>query len=193
MEILGFILVGAVVIVVFVIMIYNRLVALRQNRQNAFADIDVQLKLRADLVPNLVETVKGYATHEETVFTQVTQARAEAVSASGVKNRADSENALGLALTNLMAVAENYPDLKASEQFRHLQMELGDIENKIASARRFLNNSTREYNTAIEQFPNNIVANFFNFSPAEMFDVGSNREELEKPVSVSFSPKETTK
>lgn len=179
-------------LIFFLVVLYNRLVALRQRRQNAFADIDVQLKLRADLVPNLVETVKGYATHENEVFTQVTQARAEAMSAGSTEGRVAAEGALGLALTNLMAVAENYPDLKANENFQSLQRELSDIENKIAAARRFLNNSTMEYNTAIEQFPTVLVAKMFNFEPATFFDVGeAQRAEMDKGVQVSFS-KETT-
>jgi LemA protein len=170
------------------VVIYNRLVALRQRRQNAFADIDVQLKLRADLVPNLVETVKGYAKHEREVFEEVTKARSQAMTAHGTLGRSEAENALGLALTNLMAVAENYPDLKANAQFQNLQNELSDIENKIAAARRFLNNATTEYNTAIEQFPSNVVANMFNFAPAEFFDVGESlRAELNKGVKVSFA------
>lgn len=176
------------VIAFFVIMLYNRLVALRQRRQNAFADIDVQLKLRADLVPNLVETVKGYATHENDVLTQVTEARAAAVKAGSTETRASAENALGLALTNLMAVAESYPDLKANQNFQQLQAELSDIENKIAAARRFLNSTTMEYNTAIEQFPTNIIANMFSFTPATFFDVGEEkRAKLEEGVKVSFS------
>lgn len=187
MDITVIILVVVVGAIFFAIMLYNRLVALRQRRQNAFADIDVQLKLRADLVPNLVETVKGYATHEQEVFENVTKARATAMAASGTEGRANAENALGLALTNLMAVAENYPDLKANTQFQNLQMELSDIENKIAAARRFFNNATTEYNTSVEQFPNNIIANMFNFSQASTFDVGTeNRVELEKGVKVSF-------
>lgn len=173
---------------VFVVVLYNRLVALRQRRNNAFADIDVQLKLRADLVPNLVETVKGYATHERGVFEAVTNARASAMAATGTQGRAQAENALGLALTNLMAVAENYPDLKANTQFQNLQDELSDVENKIAAARRFLNNTTTEYNTAIEQFPANLVAKMFNFNEAEFFDVGQDqRAVLEQGVKVSFS------
>lgn len=188
MEITLILLAVSVVLAFLLMMTYNRLVALRQRRQNAFADIDVQLKMRADLVPNLVETVKGYATHEREVFEQVTQARSQAMQASGVEGRANAENALGLALTNLMAVAENYPDLKANTQFQNLQMELSDIENKIAAARRFLNNATTEYNTAIEQFPANIVANMFHFAPAAFFDVGeAQRVELDKGVKVSFA------
>lgn len=182
-------LVGMLVVAAFfVVVIYNRLVSLRQRRNNAFADIDVQLKLRADLVPNLVETVKGYAEHERGVFEAVTKARADAMTASGTQGRAEAEGALGLALTNLMAVAENYPQLKADTNFQSLQRELSDVENKIAAARRFLNATTTEYNTAIEQFPANIIANFFNFQPASMFDLGQEqRAELDKGVKVSFT------
>lgn len=188
MKILLLILVMLAFAVFLLVVIYNRLVALRQRRQNAFADIDVQLKLRADLVPNLVETVKGYATHEREVFEAVTKARADAMTASGTQGRAEAEGALGLALTNLMAVAENYPDLKANTQFQSLQTELSDIENKIAAARRFLNATTTEYNTAIEQFPTNIVANFFSFQEAAMFDVGrEQRAQMEQGVKISFS------
>lgn len=188
MEILLVLLGIFAVFAFFVIVLYNRLVALRQRRENAFADIDVQLKLRADLVPNLVETVKGYATHENEVLSKVTEARAKAMTASGTQERAAAEGLLGMALTNLMAVAESYPDLKANQNFQQLQSELSDIENKIAAARRFLNNTTMEYNTAIEQFPANIVAGMFSFHRADFFDVGrEQRAELEKGVSVSFS------
>lgn len=188
MEIAIILIAIVVVAAVFVISLFNRLVALRQRRENAFADIDVQLKLRTDLIPNLVETVKGYATHEKGVFEAVTEARANAMNASGTEPRAAAENALGLALTNLMAVAEAYPDLKANTQFQNLQTELSDIENKIAAARRFFNNATTEYNTVIQQFPSNIVAGMFHFQEAPLFDVGSTeRAELEKGVKVSFS------
>lgn len=184
-----FILLGlCALIAFFVIVIYNRLVALRQRRENAFADIDVQLKLRADLVPNLVETVKGYATHENEVLTQVTEARAKAMRAGGTQERAAAEGVLGAALANLLAVAESYPDLKANQNFQQLQAELSDIENKIAAARRFLNNTTMEYNTAIEQFPANIIAGLFHFHRAAFFDVGTERRaQLEEGVKVSFS------
>lgn len=190
MEILLILLGIVVVLAFFVAMIYNRLVALRQRRQNAYADIDVQLKLRADLVPNLVETVKGFATHENEVLTQVTEARAKAMTASSTQDRAAAEGMLGMALTNLMAVAESYPEIKANQNFQQLQAELSDIENKIAAARRFLNSATMEYNTAIEQFPSNIVAGMFHFTPAGFFDVGEEqREELDKGVKVSFTDK----
>jgi LemA protein len=161
-----------------VIVIYNRLVALRQTRNNAFSDIDVQLKQRFDLIPNLIETVKGYAAHEKTVFENVTAARAAVGRTSGMGAAAEHIKAEGMlsgALMGLFAVAENYPQLKADTNFQQLQAELSDIENKIAAARRFFNNATAEYNTAIQQFPANLIAGplgfktelFFEVSPAE--------------------------
>ena len=183
----SFLIVAALIVFLF-ITLYNRLVKLRQNRENAFADIDVQLKLRYDLVPNLVETVKGYAHHEKEVFEKVTEARAKAMHSSGTEERAAAEGVLGLAITKLMAVAENYPDLKANANFVKLQDELSDIENKIAAARRFFNNATNEYNTATEQFPSVLVARMFTFPKATFFDVGSDqRATLDKPVAISFS------
>lgn len=175
-------------VVVYGIILYNRLVALRLRRTNAFADIDVQLKQRADLVPNLVETVKGYATHEASIFKAVTEARAAASKAANPQERIAAENALGMALTNLMAVAENYPDLKANTNFLDLQRELADIENKIAASRRFFNNATNEYNTSVQQFPTLIVARFFKFNEETFFDVGTEqRAQLEQGVKVSFN------
>lgn len=172
------------VIAVMVIVIYNRLVALRQERKNAFADIETQLKLRYDLVPNLVETVKGYAKHESSVFEAVTTARASAMKAGGNAERAAAEGALGAAMMNLLAVAENYPQLKADQNFLKLQSELSDIENKIAAARRFFNNATGELNTAVEQFPAVLIAKKFGFSQEEFFEI----PEAEKSA-VSQAPK----
>lgn len=170
------------------IMMYNRLVALRQRRGNAFADIDVQLKLRYDLVPNLVESVKGYATHERQLLENVTAARAKAMNTGGTgAERAVAEGAFGAAITQLLAVAENYPDLKANTNFLQLQSELSDIENKIAAARRFFNNATNEYNTAVEQFPAVLIANMFHFQKEAFFDVGEERKKLDEPVRVSFN------
>ena len=146
------------------ITLYNRLVALRQNRNNAFADIDVQLKQRFDLVPSLVETVKGYASHEKETFEKVTQMRAKVADANNEEERLQAESALTSALINLNAVAENYPELKADQNFQRLMAELSDIENKIAAARRFFNNATSEYNTSIQQFPANLIAGPFGFS-----------------------------
>ncbi len=175
-------------IALFVMFTYNRLVSLRQAWKRAFADIDVQLKQRQDLVPNLVETVKGYATHESTVFTQVTEARASAMKANTVGEKSAAEGALTGALGNLMAVAENYPQLKANENFMSLQNELADLENKIAAARRFMNNAVAEYNGAIQQFPAVVIAGPFGFQPAEMFTLDADeRAQTKNAPKVSFS------
>jgi LemA protein len=175
------------VVVLFAIFTFNRLVSLRQSWKRAYADIDVQLRQRHDLVPNLVETVKGYAAHESGVFTAVTQARASAMSARSVGERSAAEGVLTSALGNLMAVAENYPNLKANENFRQLQDELADLENKIAAARRFLNNAVAEYNTAIQQFPAALFAGAMGFQPAEMFQLSeTEKAEAMTPPKVSF-------
>lgn len=184
------IILGIIVLAVFMLIgIYNRLVALRQNRANAFADIDVQLKLRLDLVPNLVETVKGYAGHEKSLLEEVTKARASVLGAGSLNDRIAAEGALGGAIGNLFAVAENYPELKADANFRQLQMELTDIENKIAAARRFFNNATSEYNTAVQQFPAVLFAATFGFKANEPFYemAESERTLAEAPPKVSFS------
>src|SRR5262249_34331346 len=152
-----------------IVLIYNRMVAMRQAWKNALADIDVQLKQRHDLVPNLVETVKGYAAHESGVFEKVTEARTSAMRAATPAERGAAESALSGALANPFAVAETYPQLKANENFRDLQGELEDIENKIAAARRFYNNAIAEYNTAIAVFPATLIANTFGFKPADMY------------------------
>lgn len=182
----GMIILGLSVVIAFVVLIYNRLVALRQATKNAFADIDVQMKQRHDLIPNLVETVKGYATHEREVFDKVTQARASAMRATSIQDRSAAESALSGALMNLMAVAENYPDLKANANFLSLQTELSDLENKIAAARRFFNNAVAEYNTSIEQFPAVLIAGPFGFRALDMFSLGEMRETLEVAPKVSF-------
>ncbi|HZZ88754.1 MAG TPA: LemA family protein [Caulobacteraceae bacterium] len=173
----GFLLIGA----------YNRLVALRQNVSEAFADIDVQLKQRQDLIPNLVETVKGYAAHERGTLDEVTQARAAAASAPTVEARAQAETALTGALGRLMAVAEAYPDLKANQNFLSLQSELSDIENKIAAARRFFNNAVGEYNASIQRFPAVLIAGAAGFQSREFFDVGGERAALQSAPQVKFS------
>jgi len=168
-------LIIAVVLAVLVIGIYNRLVALRQNCNQAFADVDVQLKQRHDLIPNLVETVKGYAAHERGTLEEVIQARAAAVSAERTgdpKAMGAAEGVLGAALGRLIALSEAYPDLKADANFRQLQNELSDLENKLAAARRFYNNAVSEYNTAREQFPAVLIAGPFGFGPREFFNVG---------------------
>jgi LemA protein len=175
------------VIAVTVIAIYNRLVALRQNRNNAYADIDVQLRQRFDLIPNLVETVKGYASHEKGVFEEVTKLRAKVQDADSKGERLNAETLLGKAMVNLFAVAENYPELKADQNFQQLMAELSDIENKIAAARRFFNNATSEYNTAIQQFPANFIAGPFGFSEEEFFEVDeAEREVMQKAPDVNF-------
>ncbi|MGH1403897.1 MAG: LemA family protein [Alphaproteobacteria bacterium] len=161
-----------VAIGILFVVLYNRLVALRQTRENAFSDIDVQLKQRFNLVPQLVETVKGYASHEKEIFENVTEARSRAGSAKGAGGeRVQAESMLGGALMGLLAVAENYPDLKADQNFQKLMNELSDIENKIAAARRFFNNATAEYNTATQQFPAVLLANMFGFSQEEFFEL----------------------
>lgn len=169
------------------VVLYNRLVALRQSRENSFSDIDVQLRQRADLVPNLVETVKGYATHEESVLKEVTEARSRVMNAPTEGIRLGAEQELGASLGKLMMVAESYPDLKANTSFIELQRELSDIENKIAASRRFYNSATREYNTAVQQFPSSLIAKQFGFREAAFYDVGANeRSQLERPTQVTF-------
>lgn len=160
--VVGFILVG----------IYNRLVALRQTCNQAWGDVDVQLKQRHDVIPNLVETVKGYASHEKDTLENVIKARQAAISAPNVKELAGAENMLSGALRQLFALSEAYPDLKANQNFLSLQSELSDLENKIAAARRFFNNAVSEFNTAIEQFPAVVMANMFGFAAREYFEAG---------------------
>ena len=171
----------------FMISIYNRLVALRQNRHQSFADIDVQLKQRFDLVPQLVETVKGYAAHEKKVFENVTAARAGVKASKNIDQRVEAENVLTRAMMGLYAVAENYPDLKANANFQQLMAELSDIENKLAAARRFFNNAVNEYNTGREQFPAVLLAGAFGFGPRTFFDLGENRAAAEVAPKVSFN------
>ncbi|MBW7875411.1 MAG: LemA family protein [Candidatus Cloacimonetes bacterium] len=174
-------------ILIFAGSAYNRIVALKQRCSQAFADIDVQLRLRYDLIPNLVETVKGYAGHEKSIFEAVSVARSQAMNSSNIGDRALAEGQLGMAVTKLMAVSENYPELKANQNFMSLQKELTDIENKIAAARRFLNNSTSEYNTVIEQFPGVLFARSFGFSPAQYFEISEQEKaQVSTPVAVKF-------
>lgn len=173
--------------VLFFIGLYNRLVALRQNRGNAFSDIDVQLKQRYDLVPQLVETVKGYATHEKSVFENVTAARAGVQKSYNQEERLDAEKNLSNALVNLYAVAENYPGLKADQNFQQLMTELSDIENKISAARRFFNNATNELNTSVQQFPANLIAPMFGFKIEPFYeDTAVERDALERAPAVKF-------
>jgi LemA protein len=175
-----------VVLLLWIIMIYNQLVAMRQRVGQAFADVDVQLKLRHDLIPNLVETVKGYAAHERGTLEAVVQARNAAVAAQGPAQQAAAENMLTGALRQMFALAEAYPDLKANQNFQQLQAELSDVENKIAAARRFFNNSVQEYNTGIQQFPAALFAATLGFSQRTFFDVGEERAVVEKAPQVKF-------
>lgn len=180
------ILVGLVVVVgIFLWASYNSLVTLRNRVEEAWSDITIQLKRRADLIPNLVNSVKGYAAHESGVFERVTEARSAIMSASGVKESAAAENMLEGALKSLFAVAEAYPDLKANENFLQLQNELVDTEDKIQAARRFYNGGVRDLNTKIEQFPTNLVASMFKFAKREFFEV-EDMATIEKPVEVQF-------
>jgi LemA protein len=184
------IVIGVIVVfVAWIVMIYNGLVAMRQRVNQAFSDIDVQTKQRHDLVPNLVETVRGYASHERGTLEAVVQARNAAITAQagGVAAQAAAENALTGALRQLFALSEAYPDLKANQNFLQLQSELTDIENKIAAARRFFNNAVQEYNTGIQQFPAVLVAGSLGFAPKEFFDVGvEERKQIDQAPQVKF-------
>ena len=170
----------------WVITVYNGLVAMRQRVNQSFADVDVQLKQRHDLIPNLVETVKGYAAHERGTLEAVIQARNSAIAAQGPAAQAQAENVLSGALRQLFALSEAYPDLKANANFQQLQAELTDIENKIAAARRFFNNSVQEYNTGIQQFPAALFAASFGFTPHVFFDLGETRTQVEQAPQVKF-------
>ena len=180
------ILVGIVVVAgIFLWVTYNKLIALRTRVEEAWSDITVQLKRRLDLIPNLINSVKGYAAHESGVFERVTEARSQALNAQGVKETAAAENQFEGALKSLFAVAEAYPDLKANENFLQLQNELVDTEDKIQAARRFYNGGVRDLNIKTQQFPSNIVAGLFNFESKEFFEV-EDMASVEKPVEVKF-------
>jgi LemA protein len=176
----------AVVLVVGLITMYNGLVKLRNNRENAFANIDVQLKQRYDLVPSLVNCVKAYATHEKDTLEKVTAARAAAMNASSVDEKVQADKALSGALAGLRISLEAYPELKANQNFMQLQNELADIENKLSAARRFFNSATRELNNACEVFPSNIVAGMFGFKRASMYEATESRDTLNKAPEVKF-------
>ena len=176
----------AVVFVAWLIMMYNGLVKLRNNRENAFANIDVQLKQRYDLVPQLVNTVKGYAGHEKETLEKVTAARAAAMSAMTVDEKVAADKALSGALAGLRISLEAYPELKANQNFLQLQNELADIENKLSAARRFFNSTTRELNNACEVFPSNIVAGMFGFRRVPMYEATESRDALNKAPEVKF-------
>lgn len=185
MEVLWIILGIVVVVALFLWITYNALVKLKIRVDEAWSDITVQLKRRFDLIPNLVESVKGYAKHESGVFEKVTEARANALNAQGVKETAQAENMLEGALKSLFAVAEAYPDLKASQNFVELQQELVDTEDKIQASRRFYNGGVRDLNTKIKIFPNNIFAGMLGFTERDFFEV-EDMASVEKPVDVKF-------
>ena len=178
------ILVAVALIVIWLIGVYNSLIRLKNRVKEAWSDIDVQLKRRYDLIPNLMETVKGYMKHEEGVLTKVTQARASAMQAQGIAEKGQAENMLSETLKSLFAVAENYPDLKASQNFLQLQDEISDTENKIQAARRFYNGQVRDFNTKIEVFPNNLIAGMLNFKAWDFFAIENEKEKAN--VQVKF-------
>lgn len=189
MDPIWIVLIIIAVLAVLLIVIYNQLVALRQRTNQAFGDVDVQLKQRHDLVPNLVETVKGYAAHERETLEAVIQARNTAVSAEKSGDpaaMAQAEGVLGATLGRLFALAEAYPNLKADANFQQLQAELSNLEDKIAAARRFFNNAVQEYNTSREQFPAVIFAGAFGFSARDFFDLGEDRAKAEEAPKVRF-------
>ena len=171
-------------VVLWIIFAYNSFVRLINRTKEAWSDIDVQLKRRYDLIPNLVQTVKGYALHESEAFENVTKARAAAMSAGNLAEKGQAENMLTGALKSLFAVSEAYPDLKANQNFLQLQNELADTENKIQAARRFYNTNVRDLNTKIDSFPSNLIAGFFNFSKMEYFEL--EQENAREPVQVNF-------
>lgn len=183
---LGIVLVVIAIVVVYIVLAYNGLVTLKNRTEEAWSDIDVQMKRRYDLIPNLVNTVKGYATHEQTAFEKVTEARAKAMSASGVADKGQAENMLTGALKSVFAIAEAYPDLKANQNFLELQQELSDTENKIQASRRFYNGNVRDLNTKIETFPSNIIAGMFAFAKREFFELDESEAAAKQPVAVQF-------
>jgi LemA protein len=186
MSTLVIILIVIAVVVIWVIAIYNALVRLKNNRENAFADIDVQLKQRHDLVPQLIGAVKGYMEHEAGTLSAITEARNKAMGASSINDKIAAEQQLSSALSGFSIQVEAYPDLKASSNFMQLQTELSDIENKLAAVRRFFNSATKELNIAVQKFPNVLFASMFGFKEEEMFDLGENRASHEKAPEVKF-------
>ena len=180
------VIVVVAIIGMWLVSLYNRLVKLRNNRENAFADIDVQLKQRHDLVPQLVATVKGYAAHEKETLDRVISARNGAIAAQTIDDKIKAENLLSAALNGLKVTVEAYPDLKANQNFMQLQEEIADLENKLAAVRRYFNSATRELNNAVETFPSNMVAGMFGFKKEIMFDLGEQRSTLEEAPKISF-------
>ena len=186
MIILYVILIIIVVMILWAVSLYNRLVRLRNSREQAFADVDVQLKQRHDMIPQLVESVRGYMQHERGVLTEITEARANAMKATTINEKITAETRLSGALQGLRVAVEAYPDLKASQNFLDLQNEIADIENKIAAARRFFNSATKELNVATELFPSNIIATLFNFKREPLFELGEERAKVEEPPKIQF-------
>ncbi|MDO8664788.1 MAG: LemA family protein [Candidatus Liptonbacteria bacterium] len=184
MSALNIILIVLGVVVLWLVFVYNRLVTMRNRAKEALSDIDVQTKRRYDLIPNLIESVKGYMAHESGVFEKVTEARTRAMNAGSGKEKLAAENILSGTLKTLFAVSENYPQLRANENFLHLQQELTDTEDKIQAARRFYNGNVRDMNTAIQVFPTNLIASTFGFGAMEFFEVDSEAER--NPVKVQF-------
>lgn len=184
MSIVWILVIVLAVVVLWLVGVYNKLITLRTRTEEAWSDIDVQTKRRYDLIPNLVETVKGYAKHEKELFEKVTEARTAAMGAKSLDDKAKSENMLSDTLKSLFAVSENYPDLKANEGFVKLQDELTDTEDKIEAARRFYNANVRDLNISIQTFPSNIIANMFKFVKKELFETKSEAEK--EPVAVKF-------
>ncbi len=182
-----YITIGIIVLfVLWVIFAYNRFITLVNRAKEAWSDIDVQLKRRYDLIPNLVSTVKGYATHESSAFEKVTTARAAAMGAGNLADKSQAELGLTVALKSIFAIAEAYPELKANTNFMELQKELSDTEDKIQASRRFYNGTVRDLNTSVETFPNNTIASFFKFEKLEFFELEAGEEAAKQPVKVSF-------
>ena len=175
-----------VLLALWIISLYNSLVKLRNNRENAFADIDVQLKQRHDLIPQLVSTVKGYAAHEKDTLERVINARNGAMGAHTIDEKIKAENALSSALAGLKITLEAYPDLKANQNFLQLQEEIADLENKLSAVRRYFNSATKELNNAVETFPSNLIAGMFGFHKEIMFDLGPQRATLEEAPKIEF-------
>ena len=186
MNPLWIVLIVGVIVLLYVVAVYNGLVGGRNRVKEAWSGIDVQLKRRHDLIPNLVETVKGYAKHEASVFENVTKARTAATQASSPADVQQAENVLTGALRQVFALSEAYPDLKANQNFLQLQQELGDTEDKIQAARRFYNGNVRDLNTTIQSFPGNIIAGSFGFKPMDLFELGSSDAAATEPVKVQF-------
>jgi LemA protein len=181
------VLVVVVLIAAWLVSMYNGLVKMRNNRENAFANIDVQLKQRYDLVPQLVSTVKGYADHEKEVFEKVTMARSAAMSATTINDKIAADNMLTSALSGLNVSLEAYPELKANQNFMQLQNEVADIENKLAAVRRYFNSATREFNNAVQTFPSNIIAGMFGFHKEPMYEIAQEqRATMDKAPEIKF-------